>query len=585
MTRTATSDAVGDRVPAFRREFVAGSGAMTRIGEGGLGGKAEGLASIRELIAGLGSHAVPEVEVAIPTLTVLTTDVFEAFMERNGLWELPVEELPDERIAHAFVRADLPAERLGDLRALAGATRSPLAVRSSSLLEDALGRPLAGVYLTKMTPNNQPDVDLRFRKLTEAIRLVYASTFLRAARSYRAMLPPGAPAERMAVILQEVVGRRHGDRFYPDVSGVARSINVYPTGHGRPEDGVVSLALGLGKTIVDGGEVWSYSPPYPKAPPPFNSPGDLVKHTQNRFWAVNMGKPPAYDALRETEYLVHAELADAEADDTLRFVASTFDVATNRITAGAGARGPRVVNFAPLLVYNQAPLNAAVRAVLAACEGAVGGPVEIEFAATLDPDHGAPARFGFLQVRPLAALDDGAAVGEDELTGPGVLVGCERALGSGRHDGLADVVYLRPEAFSAAATPAIARELEAINESLVRERRPYLLIGFGRWGTSDPSGGVPVVWGEISGARAIVEATVPAMRTEVSQGSHFFHNLTSLGVMYLSLSPEEADRIDWSWLAAQPAVRETTLVRHVRPARPLTVLVDGRAGRGVVRHD
>ena len=303
-------------LPLFDRNFWDGTFRCTRIGTGALGGKASGLALARTLLADRIQPArFADFDINVPTMAVIATDFFHEFMVRNRLFDLRFEELSDARIGHAFQQADLPVELLGDLRALIAQVTTPLAIRSSSLFEDALDRPFAGVYATKMIPNNQFDTDTRSRKLVEAIKYVYASTYFREARDYIRTTGREPREEKMAVILQEVVGRRHGDRFYPDVSGVARSYNFYTMGSIRPEDGVASLALGLGKTIVDGGTAWTFSPPYPKKPPPFGSMEELLQGTQTEFWAVNMGKPPAYDPVNEVEYLVHANLKDAEADE------------------------------------------------------------------------------------------------------------------------------------------------------------------------------------------------------------------------------------------------------------------------------
>jgi hypothetical protein len=566
-------------VARFEREFFNGETPFTAIGEGELGGKAQGLAFIRQTIAERLTGC--EVAVAIPQLAVITTEHFDAFMKLNDLAEDAASDLPDERIAHRFLQGSLPTQLAGDLRALVAAVQQPLAVRSSSLLEDAIERPFAGVYATKMTPNNQLDADSRFKRLAEAVKLVWASTFFREAKGYLKTVRRSVGDEKMAVIVQEVVGLRHGDRFYPNVSGVARSYNYYPSGHARPEEGVASLALGLGKAIVDGEPCWSYSPAYPKAPPPYNSIGELLDATQREFWAVTMAAAP-YDPGKEAEHLVRSSLADAEADDTLRFVASTYDHESQRITAGTWGKGPRLVNFAPLLSYGQVALNDGVRQVLAACEEAVGEPVEIEFALTLSQDG--PARLGFLQVRPLVVARETVAVGEEELAAPGVLAASRRVLGNGADESVRDVVYVKPAAFDVTATPAIAKELEGINDALLREGRPYLLAGFGRWGTSDQWGGVPVEWAQICGARAIVEASTSGMHADPSQGSHFFHNLTSFRVLYFSLDEGESRRVDWGWLDARPAAAETRYLRHVRLDASLSIKVDGRTGMGVIAH-
>jgi hypothetical protein len=568
-------------VPRFDRSFFTSDERITRIGDGGLGGKAGGLLLGRDTLARLALSTTPQFEVAVPRMAVIATDTFDAFVERNALDAVVASGRTDDRLALAFQRAELPVEVLGDLRVLVEAAHTPLAVRSSSLLEDALHRPFAGVYETKMIPNNQPDADTRFRKLAEAIKLVYASTYFRAAQSYRRATGRDDQSEKMAVIIQEVVGRRHGDRFYPDISGVGRSYNFYPTGAARPEEGVVNLALGLGKTIVDGGRCWSYSPAHPSAPPPYGSTGELLDDSQTSFWAVNMGRPPEYDPIAETEYLLKASLSDAEQDDTLRYTASTYDAGSDRLSPGIGGRGPRALTFAPLLVLRQRPLNELLKALIEACERALEGPVEIEFALNLDEER---AELGFLQVRPMVVSHERVEISERDLEAPGLLLASRRAMGNGRVDDIRDVVYVKPAGFEARLTPAIAAELEQMNTRLLDEERPYLLIGFGRWGSSDPWLGIPVRWGQISGARAIVEATLPEMDVEPSQGSHFFHNISSLGVSYLMVPHRAQPPIDWAWLDAQSSVAEADHVRHIRLAQPLLVKVDGRASRGAIRY-
>ena len=569
-------------VEAFRRDAFGPAVPFTRIGGGEIGGKARGLADVRATLARrLPSGTVPGVEVAIPPLAVIGTALFDLFMAQEGPAGAVADALPDDRLAQSFLRASLPMELVGDLRALAAATRRPLAVRSSSLFEDVEGRPLAGVYATKMIPNRHADVDTRFRQLVEAVKLVWASTWFEEARAYRRVI--GGGGEKMAVIVQEIEGGAHGTRFYPTVSGVARSLNYYPAGHAQPEDGVAGVALGLGKWIVDGEPAWSFSPAYPKAPPPFNGIGDLLRSTQTGFWAVNLAGSP-YDPARETEHMVRCELAAAEEDDTLRLVASTFDPASDRLVAGLGRKGARVVDFAPLLKHGLVPLADTVRALTAVCEDATGGPVEIEFALTLEPGGEAPARCGFLQLRSLVAPGETVEIDDAELAGSGVLAASEHALGNGVAEGVCDVVYLRRDRFALERTAAMAVEVGEVNAALVAEGRPYLLIGFGRWGTSDPWGGVPVKWAQISGARAIVETQLEGVRPELSQGSHFFHNMTSFRVFYLSLPHGGRFSVDWPWLEARPAVTESAHVRHVRLGGPLRIAVDGRRGVGVVRH-
>jgi hypothetical protein len=569
--------------PRFDRRFFESDESFSVIGSGEPGGKAHGLAFIRDILRQrFDPKAYPGVTLDVPRLTVLTTDTFDRFIHEN---RLPIDELadaPDARIAHAFERADLSPLVVGDLRGLIAGVTMPLAVRSSSLLEDALEHPFAGVYATKMIPNNQPDADTRFRRLIEAIKFVYASTFFSAAREYRTAAGHALANEKMAVMIQEVVGRRHAERFYPDISGVARSWNFYPSGRSRPEEGVVSLALGLGKTIVDGGRAWTYSPAHPGVSPPAASARQLMQQTQSRFWAVNMGIPAAYDPMAETEYLLLCDLDDAEKDQTLGRTASTYDAGADRLVMGTGRVGPRALTFAPLLELHDFPLNRLVRDLLGWCEEAVGGAVEIEFAVMLDPTEPSRGRLGFLQVRPMFITEEVVDVPPELAATPSAVIASESVLGNGEVTDIEDIVYVVPHAFDTRWSRQIALELGAINGDLVAAQRRYALIGFGRWGSEDPWLGIPVGWGQIAGARVMVEAGVEGLEAEPSQGSHFLHNLAAARVSYFWVPRGGRYRIDWRWIESLPVVRETQWVRHVRVSPPLTVKVDGRCGRGVV---
>jgi hypothetical protein len=538
-----------------------------------IGGKAQGLLSIREAIAGM-SHTFT---VDIPKMTILGTSVFEAFIERNRLWDIALSDQPDERIAHAFQKADMPFEALGELRYLANHWTAPLAVRSSGFLEDKTTMPFAGVYQTKMIPNNVPDPDTRFQKLVEAIKLVWASTFFKIAKDYCQATELCMGDEKMAVIIQEIVGKRHQDRFYPELSGVARSFNYYPVKPARPEDGVVSLALGLGKTIVDGEKTWVYSPAYPNRPPPFKSMEDLLEETQNEFWVVNMAKPREYNPIKETEFMQKVNLMAADQDGTLSHLVSTYDIESDRLSPGAGSRGPRVLTFAPLLTLNSSPLNDLISDVLIRCEQKLGCPVEIEFAATFDPNC-----FGFLQVRPMVVPSGDLRVTGEDLQQEEAVIASETVLGNGSIQNIEDIVYVIPERLTLKESRRIAEELEQHNQRLMAEKRPYALIVFGRLGTLDPWLGIPVTWGQICGAKVVVEATQENVKVELSQGSHYFHNIINLGVLYFCMPFNSPYRIDWGWIENQPVYQENAFTRHVRLPAPLTIKVDGRSSRGVI---
>lgn len=572
-----------NRLPRFNRAFFGSGNRLSRIGDGEIGGKAQGLRAAEDILGKIEGETFPaSIVVGVPRTAVLTTEVFDLFLERNELDPADLTNLRDERIVHAFLQADFPTEFLGDLRALVDETHQPLAVRSSSLLEDALNHPFAGVYGTKMVPNNQPDPGERFRKLIEAIKFVYATTFFQAARDYGRTLAGGGESEKMAVVLQEVVGTRQDQRFYPHLSGVCKSYNYYPSANQHPKDGIVSLALGLGKSIVDGGVCWSYSPARPKAPPPFASVADRMKNSQVKFWAVNMGKAPAYDPVAETEYLVQPGIAEADYDGTLRYLASTYDARSDRLSPGTGFPGPRVLDFAPLLQLIELPLNTVLQKLMKTFETEMSAPVEIEFAVTIEVTAKPQARLGFLQVRPMAVADQVVEISEHEMAGPEVLASSETVMGNGSEKSILDVVYISPDRFDRAESRKIAAEIETLNRSLIAGGRQYLLIGFGRWGSSDPWLGIPVEWGQISGARGIVEATLEGFSVEPSQGSHFFHNLSSFGVTYFMIHHAAQPGIDWTWLDSQQVVTETAHVRHVRLPDPLVVRVDGRSARGLI---
>jgi len=562
------------------------TGDVKVIGGGAIGGKAQGLVRIaRDVLGTTAEGDFPEFVVRVPDFAVIGTDVFREFVETNDLARLETAGLPDDRIAHAFQRGEMPPLVVGELRALVEERRTPLAVRSSSLLEDALEHPFAGVYATKMTPNNQPSADERFRRLLEAVKFVWASTYFAAAVSYRESIDTGGREEAMAVIVQEVVGSERNRRFYPTLSGVARTYNYYPTGAATPHDGVASLALGLGRQIVDGGACWTYVPAYPAAGPPYADVGERLDSCQRTFWAVNTGDAPLPDPVAETEYLLECSLDDADYDGSLDHLVSTYDPRSERLRPGRQQGGPWCLDFSPVLTLGTLPLNALVQRLLAQAEQAVDGAVEIEFAVDIPHGSGEPARFGFLQMRPMAVDEGGVELAESDLVGPGVLVRGRHALGNGERHDLRDIVWLDPDRFDAGSTPAIARELGERNRELQAAGRPYLLLGFGRWGSSDPWLGVPVVWGQISGARVLVESSLPSMNPDISQGSHFFHNLIGLKILYLATARGDEDAVDWEWLARQPLAAAGEYTRHVRLERPLHVIVDGLNGRGVVRYD
>ncbi len=430
------------------------------IGSGQIGGKAQGLVLLNSLAEGERLTAdFPGISIGVPPFTILSTDLFNAFLEKNDLFRYRDGNFTDSQIAHAFQAAELPFSILGDLQALVNQVRSPLAVRSSSLLEDATFEPFAGIYATKMIPNHQFDPGQRFQKLSEAIKFVYASTFFSSARSYREATHHDHSEEKMAVIIQEVHGKRHHVRFYPELSGVARSYNYYPQGRSKPEDGVVSLALGLGKTIVDGGVTWTYSPARPRIGPPFGSVQELLKRSQNEFWAINMGELLVYDPIKETEYLIHENLTTAEKDGTLQEVCSTYDPQADRLLPGVSLNGPRALTFAPLLQLKKYSFNEIIKSLLDLCQQLLDSPVEIEFAMSFEPPS-----LGLVQVRSMVVSSTQVDLKQDDLGQDGLLAASDNALGNGELEGIVDIVYVIPDSFDLSQTRTIAHRHSWFNE-------------------------------------------------------------------------------------------------------------------------
>ncbi len=554
------------------------------VGTGEPGGKAKGLLNAFDLVTELNKKGdFPSVTVEIPGFIVVQTGVFDLFMRMNNLYETAYSDEDDDRIAYKFQKADLPFEILKDLREMIININSPVAVRSSGLLEDAKYEPFAGIYATKMLPNNQTDPDERCRKLFEAVKLVYASTFFKAPKNYMKSTGYQIRDEKMAVIVQEVLGKKHGESFYPDISGVAKSFNFYPMGRSKPKDGVVSLAVGLGKTIVDGGVTWTYSPQDPEQSPPFGSVDDMLKNTQTRFWNIKLSEPEEFDPLCETEFMTESEISEADKDKSLSISASTLNE-SGRVSPGTGSDGPRIINFAPVLKLELLPLNDLVKEILNLCSRKFDTPVEIEFALTCEGEgYDVSARFGFLQVRPMVVSDADITVTDNEYDDENNLISSEFVLGNGSFSDIKDIIYVKPDTFEARNTQKIALEIAKYNEKLTIEKRKFLLIGFGRWGSSDSWLGIPVNWGQISNVHTIVEAGLPNMNVELSQGSHFFHNMTSFGVNYFSVPAYYEKMISWDILKDQKVSSESENVIHISLNKPMLVKIDGKTGRGYIK--
>jgi hypothetical protein len=524
----------------------------------------------------------PRVEISIPKTVVLGTEVFDEFIRENRLLDFALEETSDIRLINRFLHADLSARVVGDLRDLMAEVRSPLAIRSSSLLEDALYQPFAGIYATKMIPNNQADTDSRFLSLVNAVKFVYASTYFQRAKAYIRATGHRPEEERMAVIIQEVVGRRHGERFYPDFSGVGRSFNYYPSGHARPQDGVANLALGLGKTIVDGGISLIFTPAYPGVLPQFYSRQSILENSQRHFYAIDMSQSSPTSFTEEDQYLRQYDLKAAEDDGVLNFIASTYDLENDCLRDGLSSPGPRVISFAHILKNEVMPLARILEFLLQISAEAMGCPVEMEFAVTLDPENALPAKFGFLQVRPMVSPDSLVRVDLTEYQPSQAVVRSLKVLGNGVKQ-VSHVLYVRPEAFDPSRTREIASEVAQANRMMEGLGGRYLLIGPGRWGSSDPWLGVPVDWSQITRVTAIVEVALPNMNVDPSQGSHFFQNMTSLGIGYFTIPLDpDVGTVDWNWLNSQPSAWESPHLRLLSLSQPLEIRIDGRTGQGII---
>ncbi|MDX1502563.1 MAG: PEP/pyruvate-binding domain-containing protein, partial [Thermoanaerobaculia bacterium] len=568
---------------------------ISRTDQGALGGKGRSIAFLYRSLSETSLPANSALPVNLPKSVIVTTDLYDDFLDSNDLRKFAAETLDDRQVAERFIAAPLPARLTEDLEFLIDRLEGPLAVRSSSLLEDSLHQPFAGVYSTFMIPNQDPDHGRRMEDLATAIRLLYASTFSRHARSYLNSTGHLIEEEKMAVIIQPVIGRRYGRRFYPTFSGVAQSYNFYPIGPQRPRDGIIHVALGLGRMVVDGGLALRFSPRHPRVLPQFATPKAFLDRSQRTFYALDLDAPCCRPGDDPFTNLGEYDLAVAEEDGVLSRVASVYSASDRVFREDLGLPGPRVVSFANILKHDAIPLAETLRAVLKVAEEGTGGPVEIEFACEMG-EWGAPRRgeragpeLTLLQMRPFGARQLKSKLPTRRFAPGQVLCRSTRALGHGLDQTVHDLIYVRPDAWRPAANRGIAAEVDELARLARAEDRPFVLIGPGRWGTADESLGIPVRWGQIAGARVIVEASPEGYDIEPSQGTHFFQNMTALEVGYLTLPPgadaetgAEGNRLDWAWLDRQPALRETEHLRLLRFDRPLTVVLDGRKGVGVI---
>ena len=571
-------------ISEFRRDEVDPASPFVRIAGGSLGGKGRGVAFFASLLPRLDlKQKFPGVRVVVPQTFALGTDAFTRFLDANNLEKAAIQSQDDAEVERAFQAGSLPRDLEDDLRGLLEAVRYPLAVRSSSLLEDSLLMPFAGLYATFMIPNNHPDIEVRLLQLVDAIKQVYASTFFQAPKSYIRGSPYRIEEERMGIIIQRLVANRHENVCYPSFAGVAQSYNSYPIGRMRAEDGLAHVALGLGKMVMDGGRVLRFSPARPQIPPGFSSPRDILRNSQRSFYALDLSRPAVPIDPGGEGPLVKLDLQDAERHGTLAPVGSVHIRADDVCRSGVGSSGTRLITFTQILRTNLFPLAPILRELLSVGRQAMGYEVEIEFAAKLDNREGGQHEFSVVQCRPTVAGSEEEATCIEDIDETRALCLTQRSLGNGRIGDIRDVVFVTPDRWDASRTYDIAREVSRINTEIQQEGRRFVLIGLGRWGTSEPSQGIPVKWNDISGAGVIVEVGWSGYTVVPSQGSHFFHNITSLRIGYLTIDTASASgRMEWSALDAARILTDLRYVRRVQFPAPLDIRLDGRTGRGAI---
>jgi hypothetical protein len=574
----------GRRIVAdFDRATFDGSPGFWRLGGGSLGGKARGLAFVNVLLDDDEVRSsFRNVNISVPSAVALGTDVFDRFLDENDLRDFAIETDDDAAIRRRFHAAAFPAETAQDLDAFLKAAPYPVAVRSSSLLEDSQYQPFAGVYETYMLPNNHGSRAIRLSQLLAAIKRVYASTFSRRAKAYLDATPYRLEEEKMAVVLQRIVGAPHGVRFYPALSGVARSHNFYPSPPVRTEDGIAAVALGFGESVVDGEACVRFCPKYPRHLVQFSSVEDVRQNSQREFFALDLHDPDTRPALHEFVLERHG-LETAEEDGTLAAVGSTYSPENEVVYDGISRPGVRLVTFAPILKHETFPLAEILSTLLRLTARGTGAPVEIEFAVDIAAPQSAPKEFGFLQLRPLALSRELIELQIGEVDREDLVCQSASVLGNGRIDDVRDLVVVDYDRFDRARSHAAADEVADFNARLSSRGIPYVLIGVGRWGSVDPFLGIPVTWDQISGARVIVETGFKDFRVTPSQGTHFFQNLTANNVGYFTINPELGEGfIDWDWLSAQPVARSRSCVKHLTFEHPVVIKMNGRRNEGVI---
>ena len=572
-------------ISEFNRETFDEYFSISRIGEGSIGGKARGLAFLDSLIKRNHLyHHFKNVDIVVPKTIVLGTDIFDEFMESNDLYQIALsDDLTDDEMLKNFLEAKLPTRIHEDLRTVTQLLNKPVAVRSSSLLEDSHYQPFAGIYNTYMIPLVKSNFKIMYKLLNEAIKSVYASAFFSDSKAYMKATSNVIDEEKMAIVIQQVCGKAYGYRYYPTISGVARSLNYYPIPPEKPEDGIVNLAMGLGKHIVDGGVSMRFSPKYPKKILQTSTPEMALKETQKNFYALNLDFQDFTFKSNDSSNLQQFKIKVAEKDGSLKHIASTYDLQNNILRDGYNYDGKKLITFSSILKHDTIPLAKILDEILKLGAREMGKPVEIEFAMDLHPNKENHYVFNLLQIRPIVALNETVHLEESKIKKEDSLIITKMALGNGIIKGLRDVVYIKPQTFDKSKNQKVVDMIDSINKEFLDRKENYILIGPGRWGSSDPWLGIPVRWPQISAARLIVESGLENYRIDPSQGTHFFQNLTSFRVGYFTINPFINDGFyDLDFLDQQEAVFENEAVRHVRFEDEFTIVIDAKRNTGVV---
>jgi hypothetical protein len=570
------------RVVNFEESAVIDETNVVSLSTGSLGGKGRGLAFINTLIYSFElGRLLPGINIKTPITAIIGTDEFDMFMERNHLWDHVKNEKDFNVLQNLFLEGSLSYTLEKELRILLKNIEKPLAVRSSSLFEDSMSQPFSGIFGTYLLPNNHPEFEVRLRQLSDAIKLVFVSIYSKSSRTYFEAINYKIEQEKMAVVLQEVVGNRFEDAFYPHISGTAQSFNFYPVAHMTPQDGFAVIAVGLGHYVVEGERAFRFSPAYPSLD--IISNYDLYKNSQVCFYAVDMKKKDLNLLEGENAGLIILDIKRAEEHGTLKHSASVLNIDNDTIIPGLDAPGPRVINFADILKYDLIPLAPTLRTILDVVVEATGNPSEIEFAVDLTKDKDGNASIYLLQIKPLVGTGAGYNIDPETIKNEDLILESKKSMGNGVIDDITDIIYVEPEKFDNLLTTQMAEEIDLLNEKMLKSDTRYILIGPGRWGTKDKYIGIPVVWPQISNARVIVEVDLPDFHLDASLGSHFFHNVTSMNVGYFSINHGTNNgKINWDKLLQQKVIEKGKFFSHIRFDKPVLVRMDGKKGLAVI---